>query len=143
MWCGDTPTRMVGATSAVPSRWATSRPRRSACTASTSSGRWRPCCSTAPQGTTTSRRPSLSAVWISPVVIDSSSTCPPPGGPRGPGAGSSLPGRGHPDDGLDLDGDVEWQLGHADGRPGATADVAEDVDEQVRAAVDDGGRAVE
>ncbi len=40
-------------------------------------------------------------------------------------------------DDLDLDRDVEWQLGHPDGRAGTSAGLAEHLDEQLRPAIDD------
>ena len=48
-------------------------------------------------------------------------------------------GSPHLDDGVHLDGEAEGQLIDADGRTGVTTGVAEHLDHQVRAAVDDGG----
>ena len=39
-------------------------------------------------------------------------------------------------DALDLDGDVEGQLGHPDRAASVAAPLSEDIDEQIRAAVD-------
>src|SRR5918996_1030647 len=47
------------------------------------------------------------------------------------------------DDRLDLDRDVEGQLGHADGGTGMAAGVVEDLHQEVGAAVGDGGHVVE
>src|SRR5690606_6950428 len=49
----------------------------------------------------------------------------------------------HLDDGVDLDGEAEGEAVDADGGAGVAALVAEDLDHQVRAAVDDGGDGLE
>ena len=62
---------------------------------------------------------------------------------RADGGRPCLTRRAYLDDRLDLDRDVEGQLGRADRRAGVAAGLAPDVEDQLREAVDHGGRLVE